>query len=170
MASSRDEASRWKSMENTPLQVPGVPSSQPAANKASARSLRQCEGCGKNQRKVIFVHGSIPVQMGSAVVLMRTTINGAPNVLGMILWTPRGRVDRPATTSAVSLRTIQQPPGMGARHQTAPMSSRCAKRMQSRRGSLCLGGQPRLSFHVRCIEHCSYYSITQPRENIRDTG
>jgi hypothetical protein len=47
--------------------------------------LRQFEGGGKNQPKVIFVHSSIPVQMGRPVVLMRTTINGTPNVLGMIL-------------------------------------------------------------------------------------
>jgi hypothetical protein len=50
--------------------------------------------------------------MGGAVTLMWTAIHGPPNVLGMVLWAPRGRVDRSGTTCAVSLRTIQQSPSV----------------------------------------------------------
>src|SRR5437870_5509172 len=37
-ADSRESASRWKSIEQTPLHVPGVPSSQPASKSPSAIS------------------------------------------------------------------------------------------------------------------------------------
>ena len=46
---------------------------------------------------------------------MRTAVHSTPNVLGMILRAPRGRVDRSGATRAVSLRTIQQSPGMRSR-------------------------------------------------------
>ena len=58
--------------------------------------------------------------MCRAVALMRTAIHSTPNVFGMILWMPRGRVDRSETTRAVSLRTIQQSPGMRARPGLPP--------------------------------------------------
>src|SRR4029450_8235633 len=79
------------------------------------KAVGQFEGFSKNQRKIIFVHGSIPVKTRRAVALMRTAIHGTPNVLSMIFWTPRSRVDRPDTTGAVGLGPIQQTTRMCAR-------------------------------------------------------
>ncbi len=53
--------------------------------------------------------------MCGAVTFMRTAINGTPNVFGMILWVPRGRVESPGAARAVGLGTREPSPGIEAR-------------------------------------------------------
>src|SRR5262249_61735905 len=70
-----------------------------------SKAVSQFERLCQNQGEIIFAHGSLLANM-CEVPLMRTAVDGASNVLGMILWTLRGRVDCSGTTRAVSLRTI----------------------------------------------------------------
>src|SRR5262245_40183913 len=157
MAPSRELASRWKSMENTPLHMPGVPSSQPAANNASARSS-------------VSSRDSVRIKVKSYLLITQFLLKRAGSDLNADSGPQHAECPRhdPQGSSGASRPLWHNPcgqrednttiPRCALAAQTSARSSRCAMRRQWLHEYIGSGVRPWSSFHLRSIATRLYYS------------
>src|SRR5262245_39980898 len=169
MASSREMASRWKSIENIPLQVPGVPSSQPAANNASARSsVSSRDSVRIKVKSYLLITQFLSKRAGSDL-----NADSGPQHAECPWHDPQGSSgsSRPLWRNPCGqLEDNTTIPRYALAAQTSAGSSRGAMRRQWLHEYIGSGVRPWSSCHSRGIATRLYYSIPQQRGSTRYPG